>query len=372
MNKRSNQRIAIFVSFSGKGGVERMMANLSEGLLSLGCDVDMVVVKTVSEHLTSVPSRVRVVKLGSAHTMGSLPALIRYLRRERPAALLAAKDRANQVAILARHMSGMKTRVVVRMGTTVTAALEGKSLASHWRWYLPMRLVYPFADGIIAVSQGVADDLSRITGLPHSRMRVIANPVITPRLAALASEPVFHPWLDQPRVPVVMGVGRLTRQKDFPTLIKAFSLLRLRRPCRLAILGEGRDRPKLESLACELGVKNDVDLPGFVDNPYAFMSRAALFVLSSAWEGSPNALTESLALGIPVVATDCPSGPREILEQGRYGPLVPVGDVRALAEAMEQTLAAPPDSVFLKRAISEYTVDSSSKKYLETLLGPDR
>jgi glycosyltransferase involved in cell wall biosynthesis len=166
-----------------------------------------------------------------------------------------------------------------------------------------------------------------------------------------------------------MGVGRLTRQKDFPTLIRAFAAVRKVRDCRLVILGEGKDRPALEALAKEMGVGGDVDLPGFVENPYAHMSRASLFVLSSAWEGSPNVLTEALALGLPAVATDCPSGPREILEDGRYGPLVPVGDADALAGAILKTLTHPPESAELKRAAGPYTVEESSRRYLEALLG---
>ena len=366
---QNNRKIAIFASFSGKGGVERMIVNLSEGLVALDCQVDLVVVKAQSAHLDSVPSSVNVVKLPTSHTMSSLPALVTYLRQEQPVALLAAKDRANQVAVLARHLPGVSTRVVVRMGTTVSVALAGKGAMQKWLWYLPMRLIYPLADAIVAVSHGVASDLSTITGLPLARIQVIPNPVIVPRLARLASETIAHPWFTENQVPVILGVGRLTRQKDFPVLIKAFAMVRAERPCRLLIIGEGKDRPALEGLAARLGVKDDIDLPGFVENPYAYMSRAALFVLSSLWEGSPNVLTEALSLGVPVVATDCPSGPHEILAGGRHGHLVPVGDPRALAKAMLETLADPPDKDTIATAVSEYRVNVSSRKYLDTLLG---
>lgn len=366
-----NPKIAIFASFSGKGGVERMIVNLTEGLVALNCQVHLVIVKAQSEHLYLLPSTVNVVKLPASHTMSSLPAVVTYLRRERPVALLAAKDRANQVALLAKHVPGVSTRVVARMGTTVSAALAGKSAIRKWLWYLPMRLIYPLADAIVAVSHGVAEDLSKIAGVPFERIQVIPNPVITPRLPALASEPVTHPWFADNRIPVVLGIGRLTRQKDFPTLLKAFATIRAKRQCRLLIIGEGRDRLALEALAAELGLRDDVNLSGFVENPYAYISRSALFVLSSLWEGSPNVLTEALALGVPVVSTDCPSGPREILAGGRYGPLVPVGDTDALAKAMLETLANPPDKALLKNAVSNYTVEMSSRRYLEVLLGRD-
>jgi len=366
---QKSRKIAVFASFSGRGGVERMIVNLCEGLMAFDCQVDLVVVKAESVHLDSLPSTVNLVKLSTSHTISSLPSLVSYLRREQPVALLAAKDRANQVAILARHLPGVSTRVVVRMGTTVSAALAGKSQMQKWLWYLPMRLIYPLADAIVAVSHGVAEDLSKITGLPIDRIQVIPNPVIVPRLATLAGHSVAHPWFNENQVPVILGVGRLTRQKDFPTLIKAFATVRAERPCHLVIIGEGRDRPALERLAAGLGIEDDVDLPGFAENPYAYMSRAALFVLSSLWEGSPNVLTEALSLGVPVVSTDCPSGPSEILAGGHHGHLVPVGDPQALAEAMLETLDSPPDKDTLATAVSDYEVNVSSRKYLDTLLG---
>ncbi len=346
-----------------------MVVNLCRGFAALGHPVDLVLVRADSEHLKGLPSNIRVVRLGTRHTLGSLFALAAYLRRERPAALLAAKDRAGQTAVMARCLAGVPTRLVFRIGTTVSAALEGRSLLDKMLWYLPMRLLYRFADAIVAVSQGVAADLQRITGLPAARFRVIVNPVITPELQQLAQAPVSHPWLNDPEVPVVLGVGRLTRQKDFPTLLKAFALVAEAMACRLLILGEGRDRGALTLLARELGIADRVALPGFSDNPYACMRKARLFVLSSAWEGSPNALTEALALGVPVVATDCPSGPREILDGGKVAPLVAVGDVSTLAAAMRQILTDPPESARLRRAVAAYSLETSSRAYLEVLLG---
>jgi glycosyltransferase involved in cell wall biosynthesis len=362
-------RIGVFVSFSGTGGVERMVLNLCEGLVALGCRVDLLQVKARSKHLEQLPALVDVRKLKAEHTLTSLPALVRYLKTERPDALLAAKDRANQIAVLAKKTAGVPTRVVVRMGTTVSAALAGKN---RWRklfWYLPMRLIYRSADAIVAVSQGVARDMARITGLPTSDIRIIRNPVITPRIFRLAREPAPHPWLVKGGEPVIVGIGRLTRQKDFPTLIRAFAAVRKKLPCRLIILGEGKDRDDLEHLAKRLSQSEQIAMPGFVENPYAYLKRAAMFVLSSAWEGSPNALTEALALGVPVVATNCPSGPREILKDGTIGRLVPVGDPDALAEAMLATLSAPPDETLLKSAVREYTAEFSSLRYLDLLLG---
>jgi glycosyltransferase involved in cell wall biosynthesis len=366
-------KIGIFVSFSGEGGVERMILNLCKGLVHLGCQVDLLPIKSHSEHLSNqLPTGIKVYKIGTNHTLSSLPALIRYLKTECPDALLAAKDRANQIAILAKAISGVSTRIVVRMGTTVSAALAGKSRIRKLAWYLPMRLLYRRADDIIAVSHGVAIDLARISGVKHSAMKVVQNPVISNQIFNWAREPVFHPWLNEPGEPVILGIGRLTRQKDFPTLIRAFSQVRKILNCRLIILGEGKDRKIIENLAKKCAVETTVDLPGFVDNPYAYLSRASLFVLSSAWEGSPNVLTEALALGVPSVSTDCPSGPREILQNGMIGQLVPVGNPHSMAKAIQETLSNPPGKILLQSAIREYTVESSSKRYLDVLLNKDK
>jgi glycosyltransferase involved in cell wall biosynthesis len=369
IKKHSKPKIAVFVSFSGHGGVERMIINLCEGFLALGWPVDLLTVKAKSPYLQSLPEGLNVVDLGAVHTLESLPAVARYLRSTRPLALLAAKDRANQVAVLARRLARVSTRIVLRMGTTVSAALNGKSVLQKAVWYLPLRVLYPMADAVVAVSKGVATDVRRITGLPFHKIHVIPNPVVTPKMFLLAREPVDHPWFLDHSTPVMMGMGRLTRQKDFPTLLRAFAAVRSQRFCRLMVVGKGRDRPKLKRLAEVLGIQDDVDFPGFVANPYGFLSRAALFVLSSIWEGSPNALAEAMALGVPVVATDCPSGPREILQGGLYGALVPMGDADALAQAMAETLAHPPDKAFLQQGVSDYTAEVSGKRYLDILTG---
>jgi len=365
---RTAEKIAVFASFSGKGGVERMLVNLCRGMVEHGHPVDLLLVRSDSEHLGGLPASVRVIKLGPRHTFGSVFALAGYLKREQPRALLAAKDRAAQVAVVARWLSGVRCRLVFRIGTTVSAALEGRSAVRRWAWYLPMRCMYRFADVIVCVSQGVADDIKAITGLPDKKFRVIDNPVITPELESLSRESVKHPWIGEGQPPIIMAMGRLTRQKDFPTLLRAFARLKKPDGCRLLILGEGRDRKTLLALAEDLGVSGRVDLVGFQANPYAYMRHASLFVLSSAWEGSPNVLTEAMALGIPVVATDCPSGPREMLDDGRIAPLVPVGDDEQLSAAINKVLCDPPRLPRLQEAVSTYTMQSSSRRYLDVLL----
>ena len=359
--------LSVFASFSGAGGVERMLINLIRGFVDLGQQVELVLVRERSPHLRRLPPEVEQVRLGVEHTQLAAPALARYLRRRRPAALLAAKDRAGRTAVIARAIAGTGTPIALRLGTNLATAMADRGALQRWLRYTPIRLLYPHIERIIAVSAGVADDTARISRVDPTRITVIRNPVITPELAQQAALPCPHPWLGEGQPPVIIGAGRFQRQKAFPDLIRAFARMPDRTDHRLMILGEGTGRPALESLIDSLGLGGSVALPGFQTNPYPFLSRAGLFVLSSAWEGSPNVLTEAMALGTPVVSTDCPSGPAEILDGGRYGPLVPVGDVDALAGAMAATLDRPLPAETLRAAVAEYEQGRSAAHYLETI-----
>lgn len=359
--------IAVFVSFSGHGGVERMVVNLIRGFVALGRQVDLVLVRTEGPHLERLPPQVNRVHLGTRHTFAAVPALAHYLRRHRPVALLAVKDRAGRVAVLARWLAGTDIRIVMRLGTNISTAMAERTAMARWLRFWPIRRLYPRIDRIVAVSAGVADDTARIAGIVRTGIQVIRNPVITPELPELAARLCDHSWFQPGQPPVILGAGRLQRQKDFPTLIRAFAQVRRERPCRLVILGEGSGRAQLQALIAALGIATDLDLVGFRTNPYPFLARAALFVLASRWEGSPNVLTEAMALGTPVVATDCPSGPRELLDGGRYGPLVPVGDIQALALAMAKILDCPPLPETLRAAVADYTQAKSATRYLEVL-----
>lgn len=363
-------RISVLASFSGAGGVERMLVNLLHGLAELGRSVDLLTIRTKSPHLADLPAGVRRIDLGARHSLGAGAALARHLRAERPPVLLAAKDRAGRAAVRARRLAGIPTPIVMRLGTNLGAALAARHpLARRLRRWA-VRRGWRGIEHIIAVSEGVAADTAALAGYPPARISVVRNPVITPTLIAQAARPCPHPWLDpvaQHSAPVILGVGRLERQKDFPTLLRAFAALRIERRCRLVLLGEGAWRERLSAEAAALGVADDLDLPGFQSNPYPFLANARLFALSSAWEGSPNVLTEAMALGTPVVATDCPSGPREILADGRFGPLVAVGDAAALAAAMAEVLDAPLPPDTLRRAVDTYRVETSAAAYAAVL-----
>ena len=363
-------KISVLASFSGAGGVERMLVNLLQGFAALERDVDLLTIRTESPHLAALPPSVRRIDLGARHSAGAALALARHLRAEPPQVLLAAKDRAGRAAVLARQLARVRLPIVMRLGTDLSGALAHRHPLRRWLRTAPVRRIWRHIEHIVAVSEGVAEDTVRVARYPPARISVIRNPVITGALAAQAAMPCPHPWLTpaaQAASPVILGAGRLERQKDFSTLLHAFALLRAARPVRLVLLGEGAWRERLTALANRLGVAADVDLPGFQPNPYPFLARARVFALSSRWEGSPNVLTEAMALGTPVVATDCPSGPREILGGGRYGPLVAMGDAPGLAAALAQALDAPLAPAVLQAAVAEYSVLESARRYLALL-----
>lgn len=365
-------RLAIFLPSFGDGGVERMLVNLAGGLARRGVQLDFVTRSRNAPYLDRLSAGVRLIELGASGAFAVLPPLVRYLRSARPDFVLCGKDRAARSALRARRLSGVGFKLIMRPGTTVSERLARRGPYKRWRAYRLIRRIYRQAAAVVGNSAGVVTDIAGIAGLPAARMHLIRNPVVTPDLYAQAAEPYDHPWFAPGAPPVVVAVGGLRRQKGFDTLIRAFARLRARRPCRLLILGEGHLRDSLQRLATELGVSDDLAMPGFDPRPYPAVARAALFVLASRWEGSPNALTEALALGTPVVSTDCPSGPREILDGGRVAPLVPVDDEAALAEAMAKVLAEPGDRAQRVAAVGEYTVETCAARYhalLESLQG---
>ncbi|HGG59591.1 MAG TPA: glycosyltransferase [Gammaproteobacteria bacterium] len=363
----SEKKLTVFTSFSGQGGVERMVLNLVEAMAAQGAPIDLLALKADSDHLRDLPEGVNLIRLKARHSSTVVPELAAYLRQQRPAAMLVAKDRPGRAALRARRKAGVKTRIVIRLGTNLSAALEHKPAWRRWLRRWPLKRGYRDVDHIVAVSQGVAEDTARVAEIPVDKISVIRNPVITASMLQAAREPVEHRWFRDHGQPVILGAGRLTVQKDFETLIRAFARVREKHSARLIVLGEGGQRASLENLVEELGLTDAVDLPGFQRNPHAWMRAADLFVLSSRWEGSPNVLTEAIALGTPVVSTDCPSGPVELLQEGKFGPLVPVGDVEEMARAILLTLRHPLDSETLKSAAREYTAENSARRYLETL-----
>jgi glycosyltransferase involved in cell wall biosynthesis len=269
--------------------------------------------------------------------------------------------------VLAWRLAGRPLPLVLRASNYPLANLKlwlplRGAIRRCLRW-LANRM-YPHADAVIAVSDGVAEAIMRLTGLPREHITTIYNPVVDAALIERTREAIDHPWFASGEPPVILSVGRFRMQKDFPTLIRAFARVRSTRPARLMILGDGTRRRALEALVERLGLGSDVALPGYAENPLPWMRRASVFVLSSAWEGLPGVLIEALAAGCPVVSTDCPSGPSEILDRGAYGPLVPSRDPDALAQAILAVLESPPDRDRLRRRAAMFSVDAAAEKYM--------
>lgn len=359
------ERIAFFLSALHGGGAERVAVNLLKGMSARDVPLDLVLATAEGPYLDQVPKQVPVVNLAAGRVVKAILPLSDYLRQERPCALLSHMNETNVAAVVARELAHIKTRLVL-VEHNHSSVSKSKLLRS--RLVPPfMKLLYPRANAIVGVSRGVARDLETQLGIAEGSVNVIYNPVVDDELVGKAKDPLDHPWFQEGAPSVFLGVGRLTEQKDFLTLIKAFELIRRQRLVRLIILGEGESRRELEAMVATLGISEDVSMPGFVKNPYAYMSRASAFVLSSRDEGLPTVLIEAMACGCPVIATDCPSGPREILESGVYGPLVPVGDATALSAAMLQVLEAPMSRDVLVRRAMHFSVDQAVTKYLALL-----
>ena len=400
----SRRRIAVLFPSLVEGGVERVSLLAASGLVDRGYEIDLLIRDLDRGFPDAIPPRARTFFFRTTGRRGDQPsppghtapellssgsrfprlalapvlsrkqlvnvahnkilsgwaaATASYLDRERPDALLAMDTRAVCAGTMAACLASRRPRIV--------AGLHGvlKRLQDVWM----ARASYVYADAAFGVSSGVAAELRRLPGMARERVHTVYNPVVTGDMDRMAREPVYHPWIGGAGPPVILAVGRLSVEKDFSTLLAAFARLLAWRPARLIVLGEGKRRPHLLSLARRLGVAEHVDFPGFVDNPYAFMAQASLFVLSSRREGLSTVLIEAMACGCPVVSTDCSYGPREILEDGKRGPLVPVGDAEALAAAMARTLDAPPRPEALRERASFFDAARAIDRYEELLLG---
>lgn len=397
IDKSSRKHITLFVrSFEGTGGAERVILNLGCGLCAQGHKVDLLMARCTGLFLDQIPPEINVVNLkvhsarqslkmllhlrkdtlfwlrmvftrNAHYVLGALPDLVEYLKRERPDALISSMDYPNAVAVLARDLARVSSRVILTVHTTLSEQVANSTKPRIKAQVEVNRRFYPRADAVVTVSQGVADDLARVLGLPVENFTTIYNPVVSDQLFRQAAEHLSHPWFRDGEPPVILSAGGLRPAKDHMTLLYAFSIARLKRPLRLIILGEGKLRGDLTRQAEELGISADLDLPGFVNNPYQYMKHASLFVLSSVLEGFSMVLIEAMVCGCPVVSTDCPNGPKEILENGRFGVLVPAGDAQAMASAILHSLDDPIDESALIERGRAFSIQKAVKKYLDLI-----
>ena len=360
-------KIALFVGSLEGGGAERAMLDIGRGLAARGFVVDLVLARATGPYLEDVPDSVQVVPLNTRGLLATLPALMCYLRRHRPSLLLSTLTTCNIAALLARIQLRTHLTVIVRRASYFS--MEYASATFRGRIALALeRALFRFAATVVTNSCAAATDLKRIAPRISPRVRVIRNPVIWPDFSKRVAEPVDHPWMCDSQVPVVLAAGRLSLVKDHATLLRAFALVAGRRVARLVIIGEGVERRRLLALAQELGVAGQVDLPGFQRNPFAWMARARVFVMSSLLEGAPNVLVQAMACGTTVVSTDCPGGTREILGDGAWGALTPVGDPAALAAAISQAIHAPTAPHELIGRANDFSAESSISAYEDAII----
>ncbi|MBF0231955.1 MAG: glycosyltransferase [Desulfamplus sp.] len=372
-----NKKVALLCPDLRAGGAERMMLNLAEQIVLQNYQLDFLVVKLRGEYAKLVPDGVNIVELGGGRMLGALFPLMCYLKKHKPNWLLSTLFQANAAAILARILTASNVRVGIRIETNISAHLSqtrSPTLAMRiLKIFIPY--LYKRADVLIPISHGVEKDLAYRFGIPKKKMFPIYSPVLSPLFEANSKEYVDHPWFSDKQIPIILSAGRLSKAKDFSTLIKAFSLARQKLPMRLIILGEGEERIMLHDLARMSCYDSDIQLPGFHPNPSSFMSRCAVFILSSRWEGFGNVLVEALAAGAKVISTDCPSGPREILDNGRFGELVPVGDPISMADAILRVLSYKPSTLDsanggeLEEWLRQFRSEFSTVKYLSVLNG---
>ena len=360
----AGRKIAVFIQSLTIGGAERMALNLVKGLVEHHIQVDLLLADYSGALLSEVPPQVKIVDLKGKRVLFSLFPLVYYLRAQNPDILYSIQTHTSLIAIWAAILARVHTPLVISLHTMLSISQAASPSIRNRLITKLARLFFGYAGAAICVSQGVAEDFIESVGMPRQKTYVVYNPVISPGLEQKALEPISHAWFTQDTPPVILAVGRLTTAKDYPTLLRAFAILYQKQPAHLLILGEGKERANLEAMVKQLGLTENVLMPGFVENPLAYMAHARLLVLSSRWEGFGNVLVEALACGTPVVSTDCSSGPGEILENGRFGRLVPVGDVEALAEAILETMHTNPDRALLKQRARDFTLEESVRKYI--------
>ena len=362
----ARKRIAFFMDALHGGGAEKVVVNLLEGLAKQDeFNLDLILATKEGPYLDRVPEQVRIIDLQKDRTIAAIFPLMNYLKQNRPWVLIGNMGHINVVALMAKELARTQTRLLLVEHSTLSVNKSNLKRAKLVR--ILMKWLYPRADAVAGVSVGVARDLEHQLGLKKEAVKVLNNPVVNEDLIAQSRADLEHPWFSADTPPVFLAVGRLNEEKDFSNLLNAFALVKKRKDARLIILGEGPEREKLEAVINNLDLKKDVLLPGFVKNPYAYMKRASCFVLSSKYEGLPTVLIEAMACGCPVVATDCPSGPDEILERGTYGSLVPIGNSEALAKAMIETLENPPKTKFLMQRANKYSIEKVVATYLSLL-----
>ncbi len=365
------RKIALVLPNLAGGGAERLNLFLAEEFIVRGYKVEFALMDVTGDLLQYLPDGATIADLGAKRMRNVPAAFAAYLKRSQPAAIVANMWPLTVMCVAGRRLAHGRGRLVVVDHNTLSLQYGAAGRLHNGLLRGTLATAYRAADGRIGVSSGVANDLARLSGIPKHHFTVVNNPVPAPSTSASAESLVKVDALwGSGSGHRILAAGSMKPQKNHALLIRAFAKLLKTRDARLMILGEGPLRAELEALVKSEGLIGKVVMPGFVSDPTAYYRSANLFVLSSDYEGFGNVIVEALACGIPVVSTDCPSGPAEILDGGRYGRLVPVGDADALADAMSIALQTPFDPELLKRRAANFTPEKAADQYLK-LLFPD-
>lgn len=363
----TTNKIAIFAQTLNFGGSTRVLLTLAKGFVQHGYDVDLLFVSATGKMVAEVPQEVNLIDFQKKRTLSTVPDLIRYLRNNSPDAFYCHVSHTGLMTIIAKMFSLSNTKVFITVHNTESKASQELHWIKQWGMSMLMCILFPMASQIIAVSQGVAEDIQSYARISGNNVKVIYNPIVTKKLKVDMQKSSNHPWLIHKSKPVVITAARLIHQKDLQSLIVAFKQVLESLDAHLIIVGEGGLRETLIDLTKELAIESHVDFAGYTDNPYSYMKNADLYVLSSRFEGFGNVLVEALACGCPVVSTDCPSGPREILNDGEYGKLVPVNDPDALSTAIIESLSEDHDTPKLQERAEYFSEDRIVGEYLALL-----
>ncbi len=361
-------KIAFILRHLNLGGVEKNTLRMIKNIDTEKYKIDLVVINAEEGDFSEeIPKTVNIINLNSSRALFCFLKLIDYLKKNRPDFMISAKEYVNVVSFISAKLSRVNTKIIATVRTNLEWEYkENYSFSKKITYFLACK-IYEKVDYLVAVSYGVKESVEKFLKVERKDIKVIYNPIVDKQIRLLSNKSVKHKWLNG-KYKVIIGSGRLVKQKDFPTLIKAFNILKMDDDdLKLIIIGEGEERKKLGDIIEELNLKNDVDMPGFQINPYSFIKKSDVFVLSSQWEGFGNVLVEAMACGTQVVSTDCFSGPSEILDKGKYGKLVPVGNVNALAKAVKETLTKPLNKEVLKKRARRFSVGRALREYLEII-----
>lgn len=359
-------KIAIFIPSMEAGGAERVAISLMKGFLQRKIHLDLVLVSASGPLLVQVPKGVRIVNLNVQRTLFSICRLSTYLKKEQPDALISFLNHANLIAVVAGRLAGFKGHMMITEHNSIQFDVIRRGGFKNKTIFLLMRLLYKHADSVVAVSNELLSELQTLLVLKNAVC--INNPVDNPKdVDAVDKNDEQHlPAMNQGKG-TILAIGRLAPQKNFPLLIKSIAIVRKHMPVKLHILGNGSERRNLENMINELELSEVVFLRGYSDQPEKWLRQSDLFVLSSSWEGFGLVIVEALAMGVTVVATDCPSGPAEILENGKYGYLVPINDPEKMAEAILYALKNPRDPELLKKRAEDFSIPRITKQYLNVI-----